>query len=141
MKLGFTGTRAGMKPKQAATFSSWINKHKAAIAEFHHGDCVGSDVEAAERVALQTKAAIHTRPGKVDAMRAHFDHPRATIYPAKDFMARNRDIVDATDVLLATPAELAETLRGGTWSTIRYARKSGKRVVIVNINGEINDSK
>lgn len=46
-------------------------------------------------------------------------------------LERNRDVVDASDVLLACPGGMAEEQRSGTWATIRYARKAGKPVVIV----------
>ena len=47
----------------------------------------------------------------------------------KPYLDRNRDIVDACEVLLATP-DGPERLRSGTWSTVRYARKIGKPVEV-----------
>jgi len=39
--------------------------------------------------------------------------------------------VDETEWLWAIPGEFKEVLRSGTWSTIRYARKKGKKVLII----------
>src|SRR5258706_311318 len=49
--------------------------------------------------------------------------------PAKDYIARNHDIVDDTDILYACP-DGPEKVRSGTWATIRYALKQKKKVVI-----------
>jgi hypothetical protein len=55
----------------------------------------------------------------------------------KSFFARNRDIVDETDMLIATPATKKET--GGTWYTINYSRKQKKQRVIVYPDGSIGE--
>lgn len=52
-------------------------------------------------------------------------------YPVKPPLKRNYDIVDACDILLAAPRTLTEELRSGTWATIRYARKTGKKYLIL----------
>ena len=44
-------------------------------------------------------------------------------------------LVDACEVLLATPKG-PEKLRSGTWATVRYARKVGKRIVIIEPDGK-----
>ncbi len=51
--------------------------------------------------------------------------------PPKTYFARNRDIVDAADLLIATPFNNFEEDRGGTWYTVNYARKRKKPIVIV----------
>jgi hypothetical protein len=55
----------------------------------------------------------------------------------KSFFARNRDIVDETDMLIATLATKKET--GGTWYTINYSRKQKKHRVIVYPDGSIGE--
>jgi hypothetical protein len=55
----------------------------------------------------------------------------------KSFLARNRDIVDETDMLIATPATKKET--GGTWYTINYSRKQKKKRMIVYPDGSIGE--
>jgi hypothetical protein len=65
-----------------------------------------------------------------------YDNKRAfcigdEICSKKDYLDRNRDIVDNCDLLIATPKETTEVLRSGTWSTVRYAKKIGKPIVII----------
>jgi hypothetical protein len=50
------------------------------------------------------------------------------VLPRKDYMSRNRDIVDASEVMIATPKTKEEELRSGTWATVRYAKR--KRVLV-----------
>jgi hypothetical protein len=53
-----------------------------------------------------------------------------TLLPEREYLQRNRDIVDATDVLLAAP-DGPERVRSGTWSTVRYAYRAGRGVLLV----------
>jgi predicted Rossmann fold nucleotide-binding protein DprA/Smf involved in DNA uptake len=84
---------------------------------FHHGDAEGADRQAA-KLARQVGLRVVKHPPK----------PPGT---AKELLARNRDIVAAVDVLLATPRTAKEVLRSGTWATIRYARKAHVRVLLL----------
>lgn len=58
---------------------------------------------------------------------------------AKPYLQRNKDIVDETDVLIATPKGNEEELRSGVWATIRYARKQKKKIVIIFPDGSIKE--
>jgi hypothetical protein len=53
------------------------------------------------------------------------------MWPEREYIARNHDIVDASAVLVATPRDWYEEQRSGTWATIRYARAQRKAVIIV----------
>ena len=53
----------------------------------------------------------------------------------KEYLQRNKDVVDSSDTLVAFPRTYEEQLRSGTWSTIRYARKKNKTIVIIYPNG------
>lgn len=122
MNIGFTGTRQGMTEKQRLQVQAWLTDG----SEFHHGDCVGADEEAdAIAHSLHLNVVIH--PPANPRLRAYCS---GTVLPAKGYIARNHDIVDSTDVLVATPKEADEVLRSGTWATVRYARKVGKTVWI-----------
>jgi hypothetical protein len=44
---------------------------------------------------------------------------------------RNVNIAKETDLLIATPRESKEQKRGGTWFTVRHARKLEKEVIIL----------
>src|SRR5437868_2223552 len=80
--------------------------------EFHHGDCIGADLQAhALAFHLGYKIVIH--PGDIHEKRAYanngiYHSNSAIVLGEKDNLARNQDIVDACDVLLATPDQMHE---------------------------------
>jgi hypothetical protein len=53
----------------------------------------------------------------------------------KDFLERNRDIVDRVEILIAAP-EGPEVQRSGTWSTVRYARGKVIPIYLLRPKGE-----
>jgi hypothetical protein len=105
------------------------------IEEFHHGDCVGSDQEASERIdyvvnkALSLGCKIVGHPPDKDDLRAFVRCDE--LRERKPYLDRNRDIVNESDILIATPATLWEMQRSGTWATVRYARRVDKPVVVL----------
>jgi len=138
MKVGFTGTQNGMTAEQLRTFGEIIKKLR--IDEFHHGDCVGADKEAVEAVIyVQPDVHVVCHPPENPSKRAFtsFNETR----DEKPYLVRNHDIVDECGLLIATPWEYAEELRSGTWATIRYARKSGKRIVVIYPDGTLQYNK
>lgn len=123
-RIGFTGTRNGMTDAQKVTvarkFAEWVC--------LHHGDCVGADADAhaiAERLGME----IIIHPPIDNKLRAYCKAP-VILSPATHF-ARNRNIVNGTDGLIATPRLMVREERGGTWYTIDYAVKVGKPAWIV----------
>lgn len=133
--LGFTGTRNGMTDFQAAVFEGLLSDLEA----FRHGSCQGADIQAA-RIVRKTFLC----PIKIIAMPGPDDDPYREksgvddeTLPGKTHFARNRDLVDASDEIYATPATMTEQRLGGTWYTIRYAVKTGKRVTIIWPDGSI----
>ena len=123
MKIGITGTRSGMREAQREQFYLWLWENAPQIEEFHHGDCVGVDVEAAELVAkIGIKTVCH--PPVDESLRAF--HKSDVILPQLTHFARNRAIVDSTDMLIVVPWELSWQPKGGTWYTASYATKIGK---------------
>jgi len=56
---------------------------------------------------------------------------------AKPYLARNQDIVDETEVLIAVPAQKKEIVRSGTWATIRRARKAGRLIYFIFPDGRV----
>lgn len=121
-----------MSPGQKSTMLRLISQ--MAPFTFHHGDCVGADAESHDLVRhTDSKIVIH--PPVKDDLRAFKkgDEERTP----KTYFARNRDIVNESDVLLATPFTAEET-QGGTWYTINYCVKQKKKVYIVLPSGEIN---
>jgi hypothetical protein len=138
--LGFTGTRQGALPPQALRIRSFIENLKPS--EVHHGCCMGAD-EMFHLTCLQLKIPLYLHPGvnhegKCPTRMYSFDLTKdkvVKVFDEKPFLDRDRDIVDACDVLLAAPKGKEEELRSGTWATIRYAKKVGKIVVLVYPDG------
>lgn len=134
MKLGMTGNRDGFTDKCKERLIYFLNNTK--IDEVHHGDCLGSDQQFHEIITERSeliKIIIH--PPKINTMRAFCKSDN--ILPVKDYLERNRDIVNNTELLLAFPSSDKEVLRSGTWSTIRYAQKMNKKVLIFLPDGRI----
>jgi len=95
------------------------------ITEVHHGDCVGSDSDMHDIAwANEDMFIIIHPPVKRDlrAWRVPRDF-RGQILEEKTYLARDRDIVDATDILIATSHAFVEEKKSGTWYTMNYARQ------------------
>ena len=126
--VAFTGTRAGMSQKQFDRFEFECKKI-GKMSEFHHGDCVGADVQAATSIQLNKLCnEIHSWPGHIASLRAGFKS--WCRHSPCHCLERNRLMVDESDILIACPREMAESHRGGTWYTIRYAREKNVPMVI-----------
>lgn len=105
------------------------------VDEFRHGDCKGSDDEAATLVKnVFRNAKVIALPGPDGEWRA-FNKCSDEVRPEMTHFARNRIIVDESDVLLACPLEMEEQPRGGTWYTINHAKKTGKKLHVVLSDG------
>lgn len=139
MKLGFTGTSKGMTDLQATMLEGLL----PILESFHHGSCKGSDVEAARlvRKTFKVHKTIIAYPGPDNDPSNEISGVDDIVKPPKTHFARNRDIVNDTDELIATPAEMVEQETGGTWYTIRYAIKMGKLVTIIWPDGGLETIK
>lgn len=125
-RVGFTGTRDGMTPAQKATVASLLER--VAPRWCHHGDCVGADADF-HHLAKAAGSAVMIHPPSDPKLRAGLVGD--DIAEEKPYLDRNRDIVNASSILIATPKEPTPQGKGGTWFTIGYARLQGKRVTIV----------
>jgi hypothetical protein len=132
MKIGFTGTREGMTDAQLSTVENLFKIF--VVSEFHHGDCCGADAEAHE-MAQELGAKVHAHPPLNEAMRAFMKAD--VVHPARDYLPRNRDVVDATFLLIGASMSAAPETFGGTWYTIDYAIKTGRRTIVVWPDGSI----
>ncbi len=134
MKIGFTGTRIGMTAAQKSTFQS-LMRHFTPT-EFHHGDCVGADADAHEMAEKYCHIVVHP---PIDSTHRARKLGRVMCQP-KTYFARNRDIVNDTDRMIATPMQAEHQDRGGTWYTIDFARKKGKPVAVINPDGTLSET-
>lgn len=111
MIVSFTGTRQGMSTAQKRQLQ-YVLYGLRTVTQFHHGAAEGADREAAAFAATALKVVAH---------------------PAGDDpLARNRELVNICDVLIAAPRTDEEELRSGTWATIRYARAVGKPIIMLS---------
>jgi hypothetical protein len=136
---GFTGTREGLTSFQRGNLLGLLSELRPRV--LHHGDCVGADVEAhLFCVALRVKVRIH--PPDENGLRAWCSFMGSgllveMVYDAKQYLARNRDIVDVSDYLIAC-VKGAEERSSGTWATIRYAREVGRPVFVLWPDGKVD---
>jgi hypothetical protein len=127
LKVGFTGTQIGMTTYQACYVEHLLKQLNATRGI--HGDCIGADAMF-DKICKNLSIEVEIYPPSNPKKRAFCD---ADVFnPEDDYLTRNRKIVDASDVIIATPKSSEEELRSGTWATIRYARKKGKKVYIIN---------
>ena len=147
IRIGFTGTQRGMTNQQIDVvillFQTLCKDGPDRMCapdfvetEFHMGDCIGADKRFWElcQALPPTKRLIGHIPDN-NSKRAFCKY--GVERTPKPYVERNHDIVDESDYLIATPGEYKEQLRSGTWSTIRYARKKKKKIVIIYPDGAV----
>lgn len=117
LAAGGTGTRRPLPRIQIAALADIIDFLRPG--EVHVGDCVNGDVVIAS-LARTAGARIIGHPPSDERHRAHFEYDEEL--PAKGFHARDRDIVNASDVLIAAPRLMhpEAAMYSGTWFTIGY---------------------
>lgn len=149
MRIGFTGTQNGMTDVQK-DFVLQILKLKDC-KEFYHGDCIGSDAEAAD-IAVDYGVSLFTIYPPINLnKRAWWCNTRKVVHlPVEyiplnyrdknifvrwmlpdEYLERNKRIVDDVEWMIAAPKEHKHTVRSGTWSTIRYAWKTKREITII----------
>lgn len=133
LKVGFIGTRHGMNDVQKKEFKKLIMAKE--FEEFHHGMCEGSDEQAHHLVEDKGKIDIVGHPPV--ATQTYAPVVCHSMMEPDSFSKRNHYIVDATDILVATP-DSKERAGSGTWKTIRYARKKCKRIYIIHSSGRVS---
>ncbi len=135
--LGITGTRSGMNDSQMCELQSLMEMiyRENGVTDFHHGDCVGVDVEAA-RIAQKIGYRTICHPPIKEDLRAF--HESDQILEAKNHFARNRDIVDSAHLLIVVPWQDQWQSRGGTWYTHDYAEKTGVDIVVIWPSEEVH---
>lgn len=137
IKVGVTGTRYGISKEQFLHAQGWLDRplwgRNYIMTEFHHGDCMGADAQLATMVReAHPNAKIVGHPPVKDDVRAFFESDQSL--PEKSYFARNRDIVNAVDLLIAFPIHEKRN-EGGTWYTINYALKNKVKTGIFYYDG------
>jgi hypothetical protein len=131
--IGFTGSRQGMSAAQSEVFADLL--FLLGPRHFHHGCCIGADEQA------------HTLSKSIPGLTRHLHRPLdesqmavglvGVDWPPAPYLKRNRTIVRSSGLLIAAPST-HEALRSGTWSTVRYARRLGRPIVLVWASGALS---
>lgn len=139
MIIGFTGTRHGMTSEQWQRVFKLISYY--APTELHHGDCFGADAEAHDIAITCQVDKIIIHPPYIHTLRAHCATRLGDeILPARQYDERNRDIVQASDLIIAAPPTEQEVSVGGTWQTVRFSREYNKPCKVVLPSGIVVDA-
>jgi len=132
-KIGFSGSQEGMSDSQKVRFLSrylFLKRTLGGDIEFHQGQCIGADHEALLLAKSQGGVWTVSHP-PTDQSKVH-DVECDEVWPAKPYLERNHDIVDATDYLIFAPKTRHEQLRSGTWATYRYAKLMRKNILMLH---------
>lgn len=139
LDIGFTGTSSGMANMQLMKVHQLLGEFKekgAAVA--HHGCCEGADDQFNFMADAMSYHVIgHPGVTKTGNVWKRGGGQCDEYRDPKFFLDRNKDIVVESDIMIATPKEVDEQMRSGTWATIRYARKDEKPLFIVFPDGRI----
>lgn len=135
--VGFTGTREGLTAAQADTlaaiFDRLVDEH--VITEFHHGDCVGAD-DYAHHLAAYHLIPVIIHPPVKSSLRAYC-MGAYRIRTQRPYLERNREIVQETGLMIATPNTYTHDARSGTWTTVAYARDMDKPLFLIYPDGNV----
>ena len=133
---GVTGTRDGSTKAQRATMlARFWHLTEAVERRGHepwlvHGACPagGIDVEV-HQICKGYGWKVWILPGPTGPHEVCLDADAAD--EPRPFLERNRLVVDRSHALTAVPRGFTEEQRSGTWATMRYASKVGKRTGII----------
>ena len=130
--IGFTGTRDGITQRQKEELFELI--YILNLRAVHHGGCDGADDQfnilvRAKNYLQGSEVKIHIHPSTIQSSKKF--HKESIVHNVTAPLRRNLQIVDAVRGLIACPKEDSEIRRSGTWSTIRYAKKMGKKLIII----------
>jgi ribA/ribD-fused uncharacterized protein len=134
MRIGFTGTRHGMNDCQLLTLKRVIGGVDS-VESVHHGDCVGADCQFHQTCRERSFSVVLHPP--IQQQNRAWCSGASAIRPSLGYLQRDHQIVDESDILIATPDGI-EKLRSGTWATVRYARKCNLPILIIRPDGNVS---
>lgn len=134
--IGISGTREGMSKLQKETFLHFSNTLTTQFTDlkyFHQGQCQGVDVEAARLLKSEFNLFIVSHPPVKKDLLGQCTND--IVKQAKGYFARNRDIVNASELMFILPKESQVQSTGGTWYTYKYALAANKPVILILPDG------
>jgi len=140
IQIGFTGTRKGCNDLQLQAIKLLLVALGPLDITAHHGGCIGADLQFHHALLNAGVGTINVYPSSSKEYAAKLPEAPGGIgvvlHPEKPPLERNRDIILASDLIVAAPFELDEQQRGGTWSTWRLANAKGKSTILVPPNAK-----
>lgn len=135
--FGVTGTQNGLNTVQIANVKDVLAKLMYTGFEYmHNGKCIGADHDLAILWdQIGGKVCWHPPTNAYKMTQLLFNGETSEL-PAP-YLDRNKVIVDRSRVLVACPKETTEQLRSGTWATIRHARRTNKKRIIIYPDGNV----
>jgi hypothetical protein len=141
ISVGFTGSRRMLIEPQRDQLITEVHKLHSfhSIHEAHHGDCTGGDEYFHQLIMLQySHAIIHVHSPKNESNRAFVPiRLKDVLHPPKDYLLRNKDIIEQSTTLIGCPGSMTFSLRSGSWWTIEAAKKANKHVIVILPNGTV----
>ena len=141
--LAFTGTRNGMTPEQEQSIHDFLVENNQTLKSYCHGGCVGADEDFHNMVLNENSnsiVAVYYVPGPLSFITKDFIESASSnilLREKKGHLSRNREIVDKANYLIGCPPTAFPTRRGGTWYTLRYAKKTNCAGTIFYPHGTI----
>ena len=133
IRIGFTGTRETLTDFQRLAVREFLKESYSdkVNIEAHHGMCVGADLYFHTVVReVIPEAIIEGHPPTIQGRAFVHGLDCDKLWIPKDYLARDRDIVNSCATLIACPN--SEERRGsGTWYTINHAKMKGKYIYLV----------
>jgi hypothetical protein len=128
VRIGVTGTREGATDQQLTRVINYmIGLGPGNLHELHHGDCAGVDSQVA-CAARHLGWRLVCHPPISDYLRAY--EPSDETREPLDYLERDRNIVDETELLIVVPLHNPIQKKGGTWYTYLYASKRKKKMQV-----------
>lgn len=132
IKIGFTGTREGITECQQEETRKVLDMFLHHGLTGVHGGCVGADAEfhaICKSMDIRTEVWPGYPVGNPSGTKFRAELEADETHEPMEFLARNRKIVGVSAWLIACPKD--DSGKGGTWYTIRYARKQGRIVTVI----------
>jgi len=130
MIVGITGTRTGLSKNQIDKMNIFLDENDVSL--IRHGDCIGAD-ENIHNICSDRNIPIHIHPPSKRIYRAFCESD--FIHREKEYLERNRDIVDNSDIVLGFPFNKKSIPKSGTWYTINYCKQVRKTCIIIFPDG------
>lgn len=130
--LGFTGSRQGLTERQRTLLASIIEETEPSVVV--HGGAKGADTEFHNICIRMTVPLIKVYPSCFTHAWGELHESSRTkiIYmDQQPPLDRNWDIVRDRDLVVACPNTAQETLRSGTWATVRYAQQLERTIIVI----------